>query len=74
MPRYYFHIRDGSSFRPDEEGVELAGPEDIRREAREAARAFARDTEGNADGQSFEVSDASGQLVLVYPFKEAFST
>ena len=32
MPRYYFNVADGRSFR-DPEGVELAGPEAAREEA-----------------------------------------
>ena len=74
MPHYSFHIRDGSILEPDEEGVGRTGARRTCGEVREAARAFAQDTEGRVVGQSFDVSDSSGQLVLVYPFNEAFLT
>ena len=38
MPRFYFHLRDGTDVLLDPEGVQLAGLEAVRGEAMRAAR------------------------------------
>jgi uncharacterized protein DUF6894 len=45
MPRYFFHVRDGKDF-PDEEGVELDGPEKAREQAVIAAGSMLKDHGG----------------------------
>jgi hypothetical protein len=42
MPRYFFNIQDGKDF-PDDEGSELAGPEEAREHAIVVAGAMLKD-------------------------------
>ena len=43
MPRYHFDVsRDGEPWSDDDEGTELAGPQDARREAVHLAHALAK--------------------------------
>jgi hypothetical protein len=42
MPRYFFHIQDGT-YHPDEDGTELPGPAEARVEAMATAAAIMKD-------------------------------
>ena len=43
MPRFYFDLREGGMFSPDDEGVEFPDLNAAEREAAEAAAAIGRD-------------------------------
>ena len=42
MPRYYFNIHDGKDL-PDDEGIELAGPDEAREQAVASAGAMLKE-------------------------------
>ena len=74
MPRYYFHICNGSGFVEDEEGQELADLEAARAFAVRSARSImASDVQrGMLDLSSFiEIEDPQHQLVHTLGFDEA---
>ena len=43
MPRFYFDVREGARFLPDDEGVEFPDFDAAEREAAEAAASIGRD-------------------------------
>jgi hypothetical protein len=74
MPRYYFNIDNSIGYLADEEGRELAGPDEARREALKGARSIlAEDVlQGKIDLRGrLEVKDEAGRIVLTLPFSEA---
>ena len=74
MPRYYFHICNGSGFVEDEEGQELPDLEAARAFAVRSARSImASDVQrGMLDLSSFiEIEDPLHQLVHTLGFEEA---
>jgi hypothetical protein len=74
VPRYYFHICNGTGFVQDEEGLELPGPEAARAEAVRSARSImASDVQrGMLDLSSFiEIEDEEHRLVQTLGFGEA---
>lgn len=73
--RYFMNMRHRRRYVPDEEGDELKGGQTVRDHAVEVARDMIRHTRLATvrdwlDWQ-FEVTDNTGQLVLVLPFEEA---
>jgi hypothetical protein len=68
MARYFFHVHDGED-RPDDEGVELPGPEEARAEAVVATGEALRDLEGAFwDGGKewrMTVTDSKGNTMCV---------
>ena len=72
MPRYYFHVMDGRVV-IDEDGTELAGPEDVRREAIRAAGEILANGEAAslAGGHvwNMTVADEDAKTVLTLRFK-----
>ncbi|HUE80243.1 MAG TPA: hypothetical protein VMN38_11515 [Sphingomicrobium sp.] len=74
MPRYYFNIRNGCGFTPDEEGVELSSAGDVRAQAIRGARSLisAGVLEGllDLDGR-IEVIDECDDEVLTLRFRDA---
>jgi uncharacterized protein DUF6894 len=73
MPRYFFNTRIGDEVITDPEGEELRNPD----RAWEVARAMSRELlaiEGAEDLVSavIEVTDDTGEIVLEFPFAEAF--
>jgi hypothetical protein len=73
MPRYFFNTRIGDEVITDPEGEELHNPD----RAWEVARAMSRELlkiEGGGDlvGAVIEVTDDAGEIVLEFPFAEAF--
>ena len=73
MPRYFFNTRIGDELIADPEGEELRNPD----RAWEVARAMSRElltTEGSEDlaRAVIEVTDDTGEIVLEFPFAEAF--
>jgi hypothetical protein len=75
MPRFFFHIRDGSSLIEDKKGADLPDLHAAHQEAVRAARCMIADLSeigDTKDGQSFEICDAHGMTVDVVAFKEAY--
>jgi uncharacterized protein DUF6894 len=73
MPRYFFNTRIGDEVIADPEGEELRNPD----RAWEVARAMSRELltiEGAEDlaRAVIEVTDDTGEIVLEFPFAEAF--
>ncbi|HMJ92736.1 MAG TPA: hypothetical protein VK472_01420 [Allosphingosinicella sp.] len=74
MPRFYFHLCDGTGFVEDEEGRELADPEAARVLAIRAARDVMAGEmrSGVLDLSSFiEVEDETRSLLFTVGFEEA---
>ena len=73
MQRYFFHIRNGSGYVPDEEGIELPSPEKVADTAINGARSLlsAEVSAGELDLRGrIEVRDETGRRVLTVPFVE----
>ncbi|HYI41179.1 MAG TPA: hypothetical protein VE053_12765 [Allosphingosinicella sp.] len=74
MPRFYFHVCNGTGFVQDEEGQELPDLEAARAQAIKSARSImASDVQrGMLDLSSFiEIENADRQLVQTLCFGEA---
>lgn len=74
MAMYYFHLRDGPYFVPDETGMDLAGLAEARLEACQSARDILAEQLRHGeplDGQRIEIADDRGQIVDVVTFKDA---
>jgi hypothetical protein len=74
LPRFYFHICDGSGFTEDEEGQELPDQEAARNEAirglRDISAGELRRGEMNL-GSFIEVEDQAHRLVMTADFSDA---
>lgn len=73
MPRYFFNTRIGETLIPDPEGAELRDPDHAWRVARATIRQILQE-KGQEPGlmlASLEVTDATGEIVLEFPFTEA---
>ena len=60
MPRYYFHVREGSTLNRDEEGQELPDAEAARQEAISAGREILGEKllhGGSLNGRTIEIAD-----------------
>lgn len=66
MPRYYFDIRDGESFIPDDEGLEFPSLEEARKHAAIALADMARDIMPNGTKHeiAIEVRDEAKEPLL----------
>ena len=66
MPRFYFDIREGPRFTPDDEGLEFASLDGAEREATKAVAEIGRDRLpcGEAREITIEVRDEHRQRVL----------
>ncbi len=77
MPRYFFHLcRDATRF-PDLDGQTLKDPDQAWEAARAAARDLMRDEplrDVPWSSYHFEVTDATGTVLLQFPFLEAVET
>lgn len=74
MPRYYFHMRDGSQLLPDNEGSELYDLNAAKTEALAAAADIlvARIQAGRPLGDAvFEIADETGAVVMSIPLRAA---
>ena len=70
MPRYYFDIREGNDFAPDDEGLELSSIQAVQEEAARSLADMARDAvRKNHDGAghqlAIEVRDDEGLVLQV---------
>ena len=77
MPQFFFNFRDESGLDPDREGLDLPDLDAAYMEAFEAAKEMwieaIRDMR-NPMRQSFEVSDAAGNTLIVVPFGEVLAS
>jgi hypothetical protein len=66
MPRFYFDVREGARFAPDDEGLEFASLEAAEHEAACAAADIGRDRlpKGDAREVTVEVKNEHHQRVL----------
>ena len=74
MPRYHFHVRDGSNLKRDGKGQELPDVEAARQQAISMRRAIlgGKPHQGGAlDRRSIEISDETGRVVDVITSKDA---
>ncbi len=62
VPRFYFDVREGASFTPDDEGLEFASLDAAERMAAEIGQAEL--PKGNIQNITVEVSNEHGQRVL----------
>lgn len=73
--RFFMNMRSRSRYVPDEEGDELKDGQTLREHAVAAARDMIRHTRMITVRDwldwTFEITDDTGQLVLVLPFEEA---
>ncbi|MHB2207403.1 DUF6894 family protein [Methylobacterium sp. CM6257] len=73
MPRYYIHIRDGRWLVEDLDGADLPDLDAARTEAERSARSLLEIQQVDGAvlaGQSFEITDRSGDVVAVMPLKD----
>jgi hypothetical protein len=74
MPRYYFHIHNGTGLTSDEEGQELSGPGEAHEAALAGIRSILSD-ELEAGGIDLdgriEITDGAGGATRSVPFGEA---
>jgi hypothetical protein len=71
MPRYFFHVRDGSELIPDPEGVDLPNLDSAADEWRRVVREVLNEDAFRGEllaGRQIEITDALGRLVLLIPF------
>jgi hypothetical protein len=75
MPRYFFHIHNGTGLTEDQEGRELPDIAAAREEAVSGIRSIVSEEalrgQLDLDGR-IEVCDAAGSTLLVQRFAEAF--
>ncbi len=66
MPRYYFDVREGARFVPDDEGLDFDSLDAAEREAAEVAAAIGRDPlpKSGAREVTVEVRNEHGERVL----------
>ena len=70
MPRYFFNVHDGKDI-PDEEGVELSGPEEARSQAVIACGEALKDLDGDfweSEQWTMRVTDITGAVVCELKF------
>jgi len=67
VPRFYFDVREGGRFSPDDEGLEFPDLGAAEREAAMATAAIGRDRlpKGHAREIVMEVRDEHRQLILI---------
>lgn len=68
MPRYFFHVREGSDISRDTEGQELPDVEAARREAINASREILGEKllhGGSLNHRTIEIADETGHVVDV---------
>ena len=68
MPRYFFHVREGSTLSRDTEGQELPNAEAARKEAVSTSREILGEKllhGGALDSRTIEIADETGHVVDV---------
>jgi hypothetical protein len=66
VPRFYFDVRDGESFTPDNEGIEFAGIHEARVEASRALAHMIKDAmpDGSHTAMAIEVRGENRKPLL----------
>jgi hypothetical protein len=75
--RYYFHLRIGRQFSPDEIGLDLPDLDTAYLEAFHAARAMWSELLAERSDpmlRSFEIADSDGRVLLLLPFREVLES
>lgn len=73
MPRYFFHVREGSELNRDQEGQELPNAEAARKEAVSTAREILGEKllhGGSLNHRTIEIADETGHVVDVVNSRE----
>jgi hypothetical protein len=73
MPRFFFHIKDGSDLIRDEEGIDLPSAAHARIEALVSARelwASAIKAGRDIEADAFVIADQDGNQLTFVPFAE----
>jgi uncharacterized protein DUF6894 len=73
MPRYFFHVREGSDLNRDAEGQDLSDVEAARREAINSVREIISEKllhGGALNHRSIEIADETGHVVDVIYSRE----
>lgn len=74
-PRFFFHVFNGVGVVPDEDGRDLPGLVEARKEAIKGIRSIMSDEalKGRIDLRGrIDITDASAEVVLTVLFEEAF--
>jgi uncharacterized protein DUF6894 len=74
MPRFYLHIKDGTDFIRDEEGIDVPSAAYARAEALVSARELWADAiraGGDVGADAYVIAGESGQQLTFVPFAEA---
>ena len=74
MPRYYFNLRDGDEFIPDDEGIEFPAIQGARDEAFRGLADCARDAISNVSGGELVIEVADSRQNVLFVAKLAFAT
>jgi hypothetical protein len=77
MPRFFFDFRQGDDYTPDTDGNEFASTEQAYLEAMEAAREMWSELlrkRRDPTRCGFEVRDAKGNLLFLFPFQEVMDS
>ena len=68
MARFFFHIRDGATFVPDEVGRDLPDLEGVKTEAAHSARELREQVDlFVSETPRIEVHDHAGNLIMIMP-------
>jgi hypothetical protein len=73
MPRYFFHVREGTELNRDTEGQDCADGEAARREAISSAREILGEKllhGGALNSRTIEIADETGRVVDVVNVKD----
>jgi hypothetical protein len=69
MPRYFFHLHDGTDI-PDPEGTVLPGPNEAKAQAFATAGEIVREKSGESSEElCMTVVDDAGQTICILTFK-----
>jgi hypothetical protein len=74
MPRYYFNLRDGDEFIPDDEGIELAAIQCARDEALRGLADCVRDAICSVSGGELAIEVVDSRRNILFVAKLAFVT
>ena len=76
MPRYFFHIRQGDTTIPDDEGIECESLDAVREEALQGARQIMSDAILGGElgeNRTLVIKDTKGDIVHELPFQAAIT-
>ncbi|MDH4442691.1 MAG: hypothetical protein QE284_20185 [Rhizobium sp.] len=76
MPRYFFHVREHGVLSHDPNGMDMDTDNMAYEEAVKAAREMLSEKVRKGipiDGQVFEITNASGEVIHILPFKSVLS-